>query len=69
MKIEKNIPIPPDERGRKGIPIFHEMKPGDSILFNGGESHPNSLRIFAARNGWKVTQRTTDEGIRIWRTE
>ena len=68
MEIEKNIPITPERKGRrKGIDILHEMEPGDSVLFNGNESHPNTLRMLAARNGWKVTQRKTEDGIRIGR--
>ncbi len=77
MKIETNVPIPENVGGRVGgrkakYP-FREMLVGQSILIPLGETTVQKLssRLTHLFNetGMRFTQRTTVEGIRVWRTE
>lgn len=72
-KVEKRIPMPATYRGgRKWRFPFQEMEVGDSFLF------PKKMTILNVGNyvqyardrlKRKFTCRTTDEGVRCWRTK
>lgn len=73
MNIDKNIEIP--DKGSKGkyIDVLRKMETGDSVLFvydNIRKNNPQSesLNFIATgrNNEYKLTQRTTQEGIRVW---
>lgn len=77
FKIEKGIPAP-DRHGGRGNPRFpfHDMEVGDSFLVPLGEAPhkvrsvlSNAIAVFHLRNKPKrLTSKTTDDGIRVWRT-
>ena len=73
---EKNIPMPDYQRGRlaKGSSKynFDKMNVGDSFFVETDDiNHPmlNSVRVFAYRNGIRVTTRKQDSGYRVWRVK
>lgn len=75
MKIDKDVPIPTKESGqdKKKISrhIFHDMEIGDSILIDGANQYSPvvcAFRVLSKRHGKKITTRTVNGGIRIWRT-
>jgi len=63
IKIEKNVPVPV---GRLKYP-WDAMKPGDSFLTN-GRSQLNPPQHLVDQ-GWRFTQRRTNNGLRIWRVK
>tara|TARA_R110000744_G_scaffold292168_1_gene402734 strand:+ start:123 stop:389 length:267 start_codon:yes stop_codon:yes gene_type:complete len=76
MNIDKNIKIP--DKGSKGkyIDVIRKMETGDSVLFaydairkNNPQSESLNFIATGRNNGYKLTQRTTQEGIRVWVTE
>lgn len=68
MKIDKNIPVPTDGRGRKGIykEIINQMEVGDSVLCNTNEYV--GMNHASKRMGVKLTSRTEGDKRRVWRT-
>ena len=70
FKIEKDVPLPTDRRGRKkgGLRIAMEsMEVGDSLVVHG--TLPSQLLQNAKIIGFKATTRATpDGGVRVWRT-
>lgn len=76
--IEKNIPVPPRAKFRKGRYPFREMEVGDSFTFNLEYSRENMSLASNAGRSWGKTQtpvkkfivrKTEDNRIRIWRIE
>lgn len=75
MKIEKNIPIP--ESKKKTNPAYDAiraavsiMEIGDSILIPYNVLSKNSFtakKYFEKKYKVKLSQRTTPNGIRVWR--
>lgn len=67
MRIEKNVPAPENTSA-----IFKQMDVGDSVFLDGCDY---SSRVFHRakkyfqRNGKKMSVRTVDGGMRIWRVE
>ncbi len=68
VKIEKETPIPP----RKGRPIkwpWKDLAVGDSFLMRGVKINHAGTRTAAKRYGLKLTARTVEGGVRVWRKE
>lgn len=67
IKIEKNVPIPkPRMTGlTEGV---RSLQIGDSFIVEGRDQLVN-LWVTSKRLGIKITTRTTEEGIRVWRIE
>jgi len=67
MHIEKNIPIPRDTRGRKGIykDLINKMEVGDSVLCTRPEYA--GMNIAAKCLGVKLTSRAVGTKRRVWR--
>jgi hypothetical protein len=73
MKIEKDIPIPKNVRGRKTKYMFQDMEIGDSFFTTGGSSKQVSILTCAKKHLPKkfITEMTTvkgKKGYRCWRT-
>ena len=68
MKIEKNIEIPPDPRGKKRIYPIEQMEIGDSFVVPTATQR-RGAEIAAKRYGVKVTTRKLkgDDGKFVWR--
>lgn len=68
-KIEKAIPIPKAEQGRKQMYPFGEMKVGDSFTFPEEKlgSVSQSAHTYGYRNGVKFSVRK--KHLRVWRVE
>ncbi len=78
IKIDKNIPIPTGERGKRTDAWFYpieSMEIGDSFevpCANHGKAKDRARGSFYNRFkilGFKLTTRTTRAGFRVWRTE
>lgn len=74
MKIEKDIPIPKNVRGRKIKYKFHVMKTGDSFFTAGDSRVQISILTCAKRHRPKrfITQMAVvkgRKGYRCWRVE
>jgi hypothetical protein len=74
MKIETDIPIPENIRGRKTKYRFQDMEIGNSFFMPGGSSMQVSILTCAKRHLPKkfITAKTTvgaRKGYRCWRTE
>ena len=76
MNIDKNIKMPKKGSSGKYIDVIRKMEIGDSVLFiydpikkDNLQSESNNFRATARVNGYKVTQRTLKEGIRMWLLE
>lgn len=73
VPIDHDVPIPKRCNG-KGRPLSglgHEVRlmiVGDSMLFGTLEAASN-MRSIARQAGFKVLQRKTQNGWRVWRTE
>jgi hypothetical protein len=70
LKIEKGVPTPSKRRAWKH-PFVYDMSPGDSVVDHDARSTAESkiydtLRQYAARNGFSVAGRQVDGGVRIW---
>jgi hypothetical protein len=68
-KIEKNVPIPKTSgRGRKTTHDLPDMEVGDSFFVE-NESSRYLAKLFYQKNkkGYKLTARTENNGVRIWR--
>jgi len=77
VKIEKEVPIPKSSVGRPAkYGFIDNMEIGDSVLLppeildNGSaRSAASSLHRRANRLGFKITTRSTPEGLRVWRIQ
>ena len=73
IKIDKNIPIPPNnsQGGRPSKYPWRDMAVGDSFRVEGKTCNAVTGMASSAgkRLGMKFTVRTEDGGHRIWRTE
>lgn len=70
--IEKNIPIPKHARGRRknGIqPTMRRLQIGDSFLVEDPKGKGRGLATSAKNVGIKITTRSVEGGIRVWRIE
>jgi hypothetical protein len=82
IEIEKNVPIPPPNRTRKGgrppaigrdaVEAMEKMEVSDSIAIQ-AFIHKNTLYVFLARErkrtGKQYKMKAIPGGYRIWRTE
>jgi hypothetical protein len=71
MKIEKNIPLPGETRGRPPSGKYgwiSEFEPGDSVLVQ-QEKDYHLTRYALHHYNIKYRSCKTDEGWRIWRVE
>ena len=80
MKIEKNIPLPKNKRG-KWLTSLKDMEVGDSVLLKKEDEYDSDARnkkqgIVKAfkKYGWKFISRNLkpfgeEEEIRLWRIE
>lgn len=66
IKIEKNIPIPTRRHRFTWSRILLEMEPGDSILCP-DRAHYHAVWYAAKKNNIKITARTIEEKVRVWR--
>ena len=67
-EIEKNVPLPPDPRGRPSKYPFSEMKPGDSIFVaSKAAAARRASYLFGVRHGLEFATRKEGDGVRIWR--
>ena len=72
MKIEKGIPIPRSKFQGKYIKVVSLMEVGDSVLLNCKNTTDNSvhgIRQAGRSIGFKLSARTMDEGVRVWRVK
>lgn len=79
MKIENDVPVPENVRGRKPKYDFKSMKIGDSFFAEGDGSTQVSILTCAKRHSPKrfITQKATQaqergkavKGFRCWRVE
>ena len=70
MKIEKGIPIPRSKCQGKYIKVVSLMEVGDSVLLNCKNTTDNNvhgIRQAGRKIGFKLSARTMDEGVRVWR--
>ena len=71
IKIDKNVPIPPDRLSRGRKYPWDELEVGDSFFVEGKKFEP--LRVSAAQIGKakarKFIARQVDGGVRVWRVE
>lgn len=69
IKIEKNIPFPPDiRRGRKSPYPWLEMKVGDSFAFDGSLINAQAATTYhGSRTGRTFRARAYNGHVRIWR--
>lgn len=66
--IKHDLPIP-DYHARSKYP-WSRMQPGDCVVFDNPDDYPAALNAvygYARRHKWKVTTRTLDTGLHIWR--
>ena len=73
MKIDKGIEMP---ENRTRWAFLANMEVGDSFLATAETiTHPHrasakaSMWAIRNKNGWRFTQRTTPEGVRVWRVK
>ena len=69
-QIESHIPAPKPAPYRR-YP-FAQMKPGDSVFFDGIDHDDNAVHAakrYFKRTGKKMTARKENGGIRIWNVE
>lgn len=75
MKIDKSIPVPPDDKGGRGGKYpFRDLMVGDSIFLPGkeGDRMASAAWVFAHRNK-QIGIRTRHvreggvDGVRVWR--
>ena len=71
MKIDKDIKIPMKGAQGMNMPVIKEMEVGDSVLFEGSKCHTNANNFASTGRhyGYKLTQRSIDDGVRVWLTE
>ena len=74
MKIENNVPVPENVRGRKPKYDFKSMNIGDSFFAKGDGSIQVSILTCAKRHHPKrfITQKAVvekEKGFRCWRVE
>jgi hypothetical protein len=71
MKIEHNIPTPKAREHSANLKALAQMKVGDSILFTKATSNQVRSKFHYAvkKTGYKVTIRTTEDGVRLWRIQ
>jgi hypothetical protein len=70
MKIDKNIPVNQDGRGRKQIYPFDTLDVGDSFFVKNKTSRDISGSINQARKKHpkkKFKSLTLQDGVRVWR--
>jgi len=68
IKIEKRIPIPLINRGRKNIYPFGEMKDGDSFLVDKRRAVSAAAAQYSKRHPEaKFAIRKVADGFRVWR--
>ena len=73
MKVEKNLPIPKENRGRKAKYPWDKLKVGDSFFIEGKSKKYNVYSCVASYNRTKapapisITIREEGEGVRVWR--
>tara|TARA_R100001198_G_scaffold60418_1_gene35017 strand:- start:4393 stop:4638 length:246 start_codon:yes stop_codon:yes gene_type:complete len=69
LQIEKNIPLPPVNRGRQSKYDFVlQMQQGDSVL--APTQHVASALVARLRTvGYKAATRKVEGGIRVWRIQ
>ena len=74
MKIEKGVPLPPRNADKIGFSKYDwsRMVPEDCATF---ENEPMGIRaapvasakVYAKKNGWRISSRVFGTGVRIWR--
>lgn len=72
FKIDKNVPLPNGRAAYGSKYPFREMKVGDSFLIPGIKSVEAGSLLASARRmvpGAKFVTRTTDKGLRVWRSQ
>lgn len=75
IEIQKGIPIPESNKGRRPIYPFETMKVGDSFIVEGTDrKNLNKLNSSASRykvenKGFNYSIRKEEGGYRIWRIE
>lgn len=65
MKIESEIPAP-----KNTSDVFKKMEIGDSVFIEGGGYNSKEFhraKKYFQRNGKKLSVRTVDGGMRMWR--
>ena len=68
IPIDRNIEIPLQNRGGKDMKLLKKMEVGDSILLS-TTTNANRFTATARINGYKVTRRTLEVGVRVWLLE
>lgn len=70
FKVEKDVPVPNSGRGRKASYELPDMEIGDSFFIE-GETSKYLARLFyqKKKKKYKLTARTMDGGVRIWRVK
>lgn len=77
LQIDKNIPIPPPNRGRGPASRWAEFQVGDSAFIAADGSYAQTVRSsvcqHSRRHGVRFSVRTCTEnnvaGVRVWRIE
>jgi uncharacterized protein (DUF2249 family) len=71
IQIEKSVPLPKKEDGRKRTKFpWDSMEVGDSFFVEGTKRtsmSSNITQINATRAPKKFTQRSVEGGVRVWR--
>jgi hypothetical protein len=72
-KIEQDIPLPPERRGRRARYPFANMSPGESFLVTGAADQLGAIRRaahgYGQRSGKRFMVRLVPEGVRVWCAE
>lgn len=72
-KIDQNVPFPKVQKQRVfDYEIFKQMKIGDSFFIEGESTYSYVFKRIvteAKRKGIKVSGRSVDGGLRVWRIE
>ena len=73
FKIEKDIPLPPERRGRRARYPFASMNPGESFLVADASEQLEAIRRaahgYGQRSGKRFMVRLVSEGVRVWCAE
>jgi len=74
IRIEKDVPMPTEKRGRKALYNFKSMNTGDSFFVEGGHKKQVSILTASTRHKPKkfrtslVTEKRK-KGVRCWRVK
>lgn len=69
IQIERGIPVPSHNKGRRGLYPFRDMQVGDSFVVDQRRkaSAQRAASFYGKSHGQVFTARSVPDGVRIWR--